>query len=191
VAVGANFKMDTKIYREINPLDKRNVVDQYKGLTNEEIKKKNQENSLPVSILMMNIIGDFNFATIIRNANAIGARHIYYFGNKKFDRRGCVGAYHYIDITHLKSIGDLWNLKNKYSFVALEQTKSSIDLASFKWNTNKTPLILVGEEGCGLDQDIVDMCEVAIEIKQRGSVRSLNAATAASIAMFDYASKKG
>ena len=178
-----------KSYKEINPLDSRNVINKYKGLSNEEIKANVKNNSLPFAVLMFNLVQDFNFGSVIRSANALGAREIFYFGEKRFDRRGATGTYKYIDVHYLSSYGEFLNLKNEYSFVALEQNEKSIMLHKFDWKTSKKPLILIGEENCGLSSDIIEICDHIVEIPQRGSVRSINAAVAASICMFDFASK--
>lgn len=178
-----------KTYKEINPLDSRNVLDKYKGWTNEEIKKSVKKNSLPFAILMFNLIQDFNFGSLIRSANALGAREVFYFGEKRFDRRGAIGTYNYIDVTYLGSYGDFLKLREEYSFVALEQNERSVQLNHFDWRTDRKPLILLGEESCGLSTDVIDLCDHVVEIPQRGSVRSINAAVAASICMFDFISK--
>lgn len=177
------------IYNNIDFLDKRNVVDKYKGKTNEFIKEDLKTQSLPFAVLMFNLQQDFNLASVIRSSNALGAEKVFYFGEKKWDRRGATGAHHYIEVERIKCLKELWDLKKEYSFVALEQCSTSIDIRKFNWKTQKKPLIILGEEGCGLSEDTIKLCDFAIEIPQRGSIRSVNAAVAASIAMYDFVNK--
>jgi len=182
-------QINSKNEQQINHPDIRNVIDKYKGVSTEEIKRDIKSNSLPFSVLMFNLVHDFNFGSVIRSANALGAREVFYFGEKRFDRRGAVGTYNYIDVNYLASYADFLCLKNRYSLVGLEQSSRSVPLNKFNWATDLQPLILIGEENLGLSSDVLDICDHIIEIPQRGSVRSINAAVAASICMFDFISK--
>lgn len=178
--------------KEINPIYtqwSRNVVDKYKFFSEEEIKLDLKKNSLPFSICFLNVIGDFNIATGIRNANAFGARDIFYIGNKKFDRRATVGVLNYTDINHLSSLEELKFLKERFIFVASELTKTSTNLVNFDWPKNKEVLIIFGEEGSGLSEEVLNLCDFVVEIPQTGSVPSLNVGTASGIIMYDYVRK--
>lgn len=173
-------------------LDPRNVVDKYKGLTNDQIKTDVKNNSLPMAVLMSQLSGDFNFGSIVRSANSLGVRNVFYYGKKHYDRRGAQGTYHYTDVTFLPSFSDVPALKDRYSFVALENniSRNLIPLPEFDWKSlSKPPLIIIGEEGSGTGDELLDLCEHFVEIPSFGSVRSLNAASAASIAMYDFVSK--
>ncbi len=50
-------------------------------------------------------------------------------------------------------------------------------------------LICLGQESIGLPKEIIAKCDQLVHIPQYGSVRSLNVATAAGIAMYDYVRK--
>lgn len=166
-----------------------NVVPTLKDKTKEEIIKHCQDNSLPFAVMMANLQGDFNFASVIRSANAFGAREVFYFGRKKYDKRGTTGVHHYTKVTFL-SEQEVHSLKDRFSFVCLENNRPNVQsLHKFDWKTPKMPLIILGEEGCGIVDWLLDMSDFNIEIPQRGSVPSVNAAVAASIAMNDFAFK--
>jgi len=178
---------DIRIYREIDPLLSRNVKDEYKSLSNEEIKNRLKETSLPFSVMMFQLTGDFNFANVVRTANGFNAREVFYFGRRKYDKRGAVGTYHYTDVNYLSCFSEFLELKKRYVFVALEQNHRSVVMTKFKWPRNA--MIILGEEGNGLSQEIIDICDFCVEIPMTGSVRSFNAASAAGMAMYDYISK--
>jgi tRNA (guanosine-2'-O-)-methyltransferase len=170
----------------------RNVQDHLKPLTNEQIIQKLEEQSLPFSVMMSHINGDFNISSVIRSANGFGAKEVFYYGKKHYDRRGCVGSHSYLDVSYLKTFEDIVALKEIYTFVGLENNINRIchNVNNFSWNFNKPTLIILGEESKGLTDDILDLCDHLIYIDMsRGSVRSFNAAVAASVAMFDYVSK--
>lgn len=166
----------------------RNVPDAYKNLSNDEIKHKVESNRLPYAILMTHINLDYNLGAVLRVGNCLGAK-VFYYGQKKWDKRSATGAWYYSPITYLSDISQVKALKQEYNFVALEQTDQSTKLPDFKWP--KKPLIVIGEENLGLQgtPEIFNMIEHCVEIPQFGSVRSMNAATACAIASYDFMSK--
>ena len=172
-------------------VDTRNVIDKYKRLTEwttQLIKEDLQSTAFPYAVLMENLLGDFNLGTVIRSSNAFNAKEVYYLGNKKYDRRGTVGTHHYTNVNHLPNHEALKKLKEKYVFVALENSvDGAVTLDRFEWPDNA--LIILGEEGCGITKDTLALCDYCVFIAQYGSVRSLNAAVAGSIAMNDYVTK--
>ena len=50
-------------------------------------------------------------------------------------------------------------------------------------------LLCLGQESIGLPKEVIAKCDKLVHIPQYGSVRSLNVATAAGIAMYDYVRK--
>lgn len=168
-------------------MDTRNVADKFREWETELVREHLVQTAFPYAVMMTQISRDFNFGSVIRNANIFGASEIFYFGHKKIDRRGAVGAYLYSKVTFLESMEALKELKKTYSFVAAEQNERSVRLKDFIWPSK--PLILIGEEGCGLSEEMLQLCDNIVEIPQYGSVRSLNASTASGIVMYDYVSK--
>jgi len=167
---------------------KRNVVDKYKSMTDEMIRKDLKSNFNNIAVCMEHWSGDFNISTLIRNANAFNIEKVYYLGKRKIDRRGCVGTHHYTDIEHLPNgICDVVSLKDKYTFIAVDNNVGKTHkLHEFGWNKlEKPPLIFFGEEGCGLSEEILNLADYRIEIEQYGSVRSLNVGTASGIVLFE------
>ena len=49
----------------------------------------------------------------------------------------------------------------------------------------KPTLILIGNEGAGLSQDLIDLADLEVTIPIDGNTESLNAAIAASIILFE------
>mgnify|MGYP003628594083 FL=1 len=167
---------------------KRNVVDRYKSWSTESIKKDLQKRAAPISICMEHWQGDFNISTLIRNANAFNIKKVFYLGKKKFDRRGTVGTHHYIDLVHIGDAAiELANLKKHYSFIAIDNNiPDTHKLHEFSWKKlEKPPLIFFGEEGVGLTQETLNLCDYRIEIEQYGSVRSLNVGTSSGLVLYE------
>lgn len=169
-------------------VDTRNIVDKYKGWETDLIRESVISNTFPYSVCMVNLNYDFNFATVVRNANAFGAKKVYYVSeSKKLDRRGMVGTNHYTSIHHLRNINDLLDHSGTYNRVAVEVVDRATPLDEFVWPEN--PVMIFGSEGMGLSKEVLDFCPFKTYIPMYGSVRSLNTACASAIVMADFVRK--
>lgn len=160
-----------------------NVIDQYKKWEVAKIKEDLKRKAFPYSVMMQHINGDFNISTFIRNGNAFGAKEIFYFGKKKWDRRGAVGSHNYKQLTHLASFDDIKNLKNSQRLIAIDNNidRKVINIEDFIPKEND--VFVFGEESSGITNDVLDICECFVSIPQFGSVRSINVGTASGIVM--------
>lgn len=169
-------------------INRPNVKDDYMGWTQDLIKKDLQTKAFPFAVLMENFVGNFNIGSVFRNANAFGAKEIFYLGARKYDPRGCVGVQFYSDITWLPTHNELEQLKSKYTFIGVDNVDKSVPIESFSY-PDKPILFIFGSEAYGLTADSLGMCDNVVKITQYGSVRSLNAAVASGIVMFDFTRK--
>lgn len=74
-----------------------------------------------------------------------------------------------------------------YEIVALEQDSKSTDLHEYS-RKEKVALVL-GPEVTGMSQDVLEMCDVVVEISMRGMKESLNVSVAGGIAMYEITKK--
>lgn len=170
---------------------KRNVTDQLAWAKREDILETINSNKIPVSLLLVNIDRDNNIGNIIRSANTFGVQEVLIYGRKKFDRRTSVGAEFFMQFRHIRFIEEIAPLKQEFDLIlGLEQTESSVELHSYQWPENKNILIAVGNEGKGLPQEILNICDTTLEIEQYGTTRSLNVSVATGIVLYDYRIKK-
>lgn len=165
----------------------RNVIDEFKSLSEEDIKIKLKANAFPYAVCFENLINDFNISSAIRNANAFNAKEVFYIGDKRFDRRGMQGVHNYMDITWLPTIDSFLQLKKSYKIIGFDNISGAKPMSSYVWEPNS--MIVFGSEGVGLSSGMKDMCQEFVYIEQFGSVRSLNVATASGIAMNDIITK--
>lgn len=176
----------------LNPDDnyrawQRNVADHLKEKSEEEIKQILRETANPFAVCFEHWIGDFNMSTGVRNANGFNAREIYYIGERKWDRRGAVGVHNYTEIQWIPTIDDLTSLRDKYTFVGIDNVPGSVPMADYEWPENT--MMVFGEEGPGLTPAMQAWCKDIVHIKMFGSVRSFNCGSASAIAMYDFVSK--
>jgi tRNA G18 (ribose-2'-O)-methylase SpoU len=169
--------------------DTRNITDFYKYWDHDAIVADldSKRNQFVVAVERIN--GDYNWSTVIRNCNAFLARKVYRSGKRQYDKRGTVGTHHY---EHVDYIDNIISLIDKYRvegyrIVAIDNVGEAQDIRSYQWEPRS--FMLFGEEGRGLSQEAIDMCDDIVYIPQFGSVRSLNLGTASGLAMYDYACK--
>jgi tRNA G18 (ribose-2'-O)-methylase SpoU len=179
----------------IDPTKPRAVVDYMKWMDTIEIRHELLTKKNNFGILLVNIDYDNNSGNIVRTANAFGAIEVILYGRRNFDRRSSMGTEFYMDFQVIKYIEDLDQVVEEYDLVVgLENIEGSVPIYDYNWQTelhqNPKTLICVGQESTGLPQQIIQKCDVLVEIPQFGSVRSLNVGTAAGIAMYDFCQKR-
>jgi tRNA G18 (ribose-2'-O)-methylase SpoU len=167
----------------------RNIINHYWYWETEAIKTNLDTKRHPFSVLCSNLYNDFNVACVIRSANAFLASKIFVYGRKKYDKRGTVGTHHYEHIEFLKEEESLDELLGNFNLVAFDNVDGAEPLPNFQWP--ERTLMAFGQEQVGLPPEILSRAKSVVYIPQYGSVRSLNVASAASIAMYDWCVKNG
>jgi len=171
-----------------------NVKDQLKELPVDSIRMWQQNRSIPLSVAMYNNVRDFNLASVIRNASAFSLKEINIIGWKKYDKRGAVGAYNYVKINHFVDFKAFSKYVGPHNIVSLElpehypnvPDETFVELNEFTWRSGYC--LLIGEEGAGIPEEDLRNSFHKVKITIPGSMRSLNAATAAGIAMYSMSS---
>lgn len=166
--------------------DPRNVDDRYKYWTEDAIKADLRTNCHNFSVLITNKFHDFNIGSVIRNANAFCAKEVIVYGSKQYDKRGTVGAHLYTNMKHVRFTDEL-DLTDSI-VVGVDNLSQAVPIESFVW-PDKHVILAFGQEGTGLTQDIIELCDHMVYISQYGSIRSLNVGCASAIAMYDYCVK--
>ena len=168
-----------------------NVIDSLKNLAIPDIANYCSRNSIPASVGMINIGGDFNLSTMVRNANFFGFSSVHYVGKKKWDKRGSVGTHHYTPIYHHKDEESFLLQLSGRTIIAIENnipeySDKTINLFNFDFCDSKQPMFVFGEEKKGLSNLILDRADIILTIPNYGSVRSLNVGTTSGIIMGLY-----
>jgi tRNA G18 (ribose-2'-O)-methylase SpoU len=175
----------------------RNIIDHYHYWKHEAILADLDTRANNFSIVCSNLYNDFNIATCIRNANAFLAKRVFVYGSKQYDRRGTVGTHHYVRMvhagTHARLVEELETLKaeigQELHLVAVDNISKATPIDSYRWPKEKHVVMIFGQEQVGVPQELLDMAQDCVYIRQYGSVRSLNVGTASGIVMYDYCSK--
>lgn len=174
----------------------KNVRDEFKGLSDAEIKHRLRPRRNNLIFAFCNVLRDFNFGGIIRCSNVFACEAVVYSGFRKYDPRGAVGTVNYENVFHVPSHEDLKlyirNCQREgYTFAVAESEiyDKSIMLPRHEWN-NKT-IVMLGEEGTGVPEEFIDLADLVITVPQVGSINSMNVASTAHILAYDYMTKTG
>lgn len=177
--------------RTKDAFDSANVVDRFKGMHKDSINAILRSESSEIILMLSNLIRDINHYSAIRSANSFNVKRVVMTGRKNADRRGSVGSHHYTDIEHIEQISDAFAKYRTlgYTIVAAEydESREQYNLQDFDWPEKS--VLVVGEEGRGLEAEILDKVDYLVYCPMYGSVRSLNLASAASIFLYDYDTK--
>jgi tRNA G18 (ribose-2'-O)-methylase SpoU len=170
-------------------IDPRNLLDQYKGRSNQEIIDELDKTRLPIEIAIENLSHDFNMGSIVRTANAFNVRKVHIIGVKRWNRRGAMVTDRYMHVDHYSSATEFqdYTRAEHLALYGLENNVESVAVETFSYSF---PCCLVfGSEGGGITPELLSFCDTILSITQFGSTRSINVGAAAAIAIYDAVTK--
>ena len=71
-----------------------------------------------------------------------------------------------------------------YEIIAVEQTSNSMSLENYQL-TNKKILLIFGNEINGVSQNLIDLCDLSLEIPQWGTKHSMNISVSVGIILWN------
>ena len=163
--------------------DRRNVVDRYRYWTVAAILADLDTRRHGFHVAIENWQHDFNIGTIVRTANAFLAAEVHIVGNRRWNRRGAMVTDRYQHVHHHPSAADLAAYLHEREVVLLgiDNLPGSRHLETMRMP--RRVCFLFGQEGPGLSAGAREVCDGTFSIAQFGSTRSINASSAAAIAM--------
>lgn len=177
-----SFGMDNVHFQD------KNVQDKYKNWLDEEIRADLDDNRTDLISIFVNLEHNLNCACSIRSNNAFLGKEVYIVGRKRYDRRGAVGTYHYETVFHADTFDEVYDKLEPlgYYFYAVDNIMDYHPINLFDVVFPAKTALVFGEEGAGLSKEVIDKCNQMIYINTKGSVRSLNVASAAAVLMYEY-----
>ena len=169
--------------------DTRNVVDRYRYWTREAIVADLDEQRHSFHIAIENWEHDFNIGTVVRNANAFLAKAVHIVGKRKWNRRGAMVTDRYQHVRHHPTVDDFiqWAGNEALSVIGIDNVPGSEQIE--KAEIPKNCVLVFGQEGPGLSEEMIDASLKVLAITQYGSTRSINAGVASGIAMYEWLSQ--
>lgn len=168
--------------------DTRNLIDEYKGLPNEEVFARLEKKRAPLEVAIENVSHDFNAGTIVRNANNFNVAIVHIIGKKKYNRRGAMCTDKYLKVVHWDTVADFMadQRARKREVVAIENHVPGVKPIEKKKFRPETTLVFGGESD-GLTEELLNEVDDIREISSFGSTRSVNVGVASGIAMYEWA----
>ena len=166
--------------------DSRNLIDEYKGKSNEQVFDALEKKRIPLEIAIENVEHDFNIGSIVRTANSFNVKKVHIIGKKKYNRRGAMCTDKYLQIEHHSTIEDFLKTQKHRELIAIENNVERAKPLSKKQFKPETTLIF-GSENNGITEELLNTAKDVRFIESFGSTRSVNVGVAAGIAMYEYA----
>ena len=133
-----------------------------------------------------------NVGSLFRIADALGVAKLYLCGrsvcppNTKITKvsrstdkvvpfEWCADAIAVVDALKLQG----------YRMIALELTSQSVPLSQFEGSADDKLCLVLGSEGAGVSQALLDLCELSVYIPMLGRNSSMNVANACAIAVYE------
>ena len=159
-------------------------------LKNEELNRKSVKDfrvskKLPLIIVLDNVRSLNNIGSVFRTGDAFLIERIYLWGitashPHKDIHKTALGATENVLWEHVNSTADIvQKLQTEgVSVWPIEQTEDSTSLDLFQPERNKSYAFVLGNEVRGVSQEVIDICNKALEIPQFGTKHSLNISVA-------------
>ena len=165
--------------------DTRNLIDEFKGKSNEQIFAALEKNRTSLEIAIENVEHDFNIGSIVRTANSFNVKKVHIIGKKKYNRRGAMCTDKYLKIVHYPTIEEFLESQKGRELVAIENNLKNSKPLHEKTFKKETTLIF-GSENNGISKELLDAVTDIRFIESFGSTRSVNVGAAAAIAMYEW-----
>lgn len=166
-------------------------------LLNSELGRKsidqfrNSEKSQFV-IILDNIRSHNNVGSVFRTADAFLTRRIYLCGitarpPHRDIQKTALGATDSVEWSYYEKTSDaIAELRKEgYKIIGIEQTEGSIELQDFVPECGQKYAFVFGHEVNGVSQDVIDQCDICLEIPQFGTKHSFNIAVSAGIVLWE------
>ncbi len=166
--------------------DRRNVVDRYRYWRLEAVVADLDTRRHPFHVAVENWQHDFNIGSVVRTANAFLAAEVHIVGRRRWNRRGAMVTDRYQHVMHHSSIDEFhdWATGSDLPLLGIDNLPGAepIEAAALPMSC----VLVLGQEGPGLTDDMRRRCRSTLSIAQFGSTRSINAGAAAAIAMHTW-----
>ena len=138
-----------------------------------------------------------NIGSIFRTADAFLVDHIYLCGitatpPHRDIHKTALGATESVSWSYFPDSAAVIKMLKQEGFViaSIEQVEGSVMLNRFHAVKDQRYALIFGHEVKGIDQEAVDLSDIAIEIPQFGTKHSFNIAVSAGIVLWDIFSRK-
>lgn len=159
-------------------------------LTPEAFKESRK---IPLIVVLDHVRSLNNVGSVFRTSDAFRVEAIYLCGITACPphteiHKTALGAEETVDWKYFNdTLEAVENLRQMgYTICAIEQAEGSVMLDKLLLNKTKKYAVILGNEVKGVQQTVVDKCDMCIEIPQYGTKHSLNVSVTAGIVIWDF-----
>ena len=177
------------------------LVTRMRKLENSELDRPSAEDfkvlaKVPIVVVLDNIRSCHNIGSVFRTSDALLIEKIFLCGISstppdKEIRKTALGAEYTVAWEyHADTLEAISTLKAQgYTVIAIEQVEKSISLSNYHPSENSKLALVFGNEVKGVQQEVVNQCDLAIEIPQYGTKHSFNISVSVGIVLWDLFNK--
>ncbi|WDG18337.1 TrmH family RNA methyltransferase [Microbacterium sp. Clip185] len=166
--------------------DRRNVIDRYRYWRMEAIVADLDAHRHGFHVAIENWQHDMNIGSIVRSANAFAAAEVHIIGRRRWNKRGAMVTDRYQHLRHHDDVAAFaaWAGAEEIPVIAVDNVPGSVPVQDAE--LPERCVLVFGQEGPGLSPEAVAAASGVVEISQYGSTRSINAAAAAAVVMYEW-----
>lgn len=152
-----------------------------------------QVEKLPLAVVLDDIRSVLNVGSVFRTADAFLIDRLFLCGitpqPSREMNKTALGATESVSWQYFQdAVAAVRELKTMgYELWAVEQTDQSVPLQEVEVSRNKKVALIFGHEVKGVGDEILALCDGAIEIPQMGTKHSLNISVSAGVALWEFA----
>lgn len=172
---------------------KKLSMDELNRVSTQEFKSQQKT---PLVVVMDNVRSMYNVGSIFRTCDGFAVEKLLLCGitacpPHKEIAKTALGATESVDWKHYDStVEAVHQLKaDGYTVYAVEQVDTSIALQDFVPESGQKIAIVLGNEVFGVDDEVLPLCDGALEIPQVGTKHSFNVSVAGAITIWEIFKK--
>ena len=146
----------------------------------------------PFVIVLDNVRSGSNVGSVFRTADAFRAERIFLCGitakppHRDINKTALGATESVVWDYYPETIEAVNRLKAEgYTIIAVEQAEGSVKLQNFPFGRGERYVFVFGHEVHGVDQQVIDLCDLCLEIPQFGTKHSFNIAVSAGLVLWE------
>lgn len=162
-------------------------------LNRASVEEFREQRKIPLTVVLDNVRSLNNIGSIFRTSDGFAVERILLCGITATPpspeiHKTALGAEDSVEWMYYENTVDAVNdlKRDGYTVCALEQVEGSVSLERFEVEAGGRYAFIAGNEVDGVDQAVVDMCDVSLEIPQAGTKHSLNVAVSTALAIWHF-----
>ncbi len=147
--------------------------------------------TFPITLVCDNVTNASNIGSLFRISDAFGVEKLILcgehipFGRKMAKTSRATEKYVNYEIASSTSETVKTFKTNDYQIISLEITEASQPIHNFKFSTEKSIALVIGDENYGISEAILNMSDAIIHIDMFGQNSSMNVVQATNIALYE------